>query len=119
MPTLLAPPGKTHKRENSAATRRPQDRIAFAEGGPERCSRPTSHREPSGFRPRFQSHGSVGLGIRFPQPVATREYIIERATRWTVSSAGQYFLPRGSEERRVGKACVRTCSSRWSPSHYK
>src|SRR3546814_5021079 len=22
-----------------------------------------------------------------------------------------------SEERRVGKACVRTCSSRWSPSH--
>src|SRR3546814_14037273 len=22
-----------------------------------------------------------------------------------------------SEERRVGKVCVRTCSSRWSPSH--
>src|SRR3546814_15995083 len=22
-----------------------------------------------------------------------------------------------SEERRVGKACVSTCSSRWSPSH--
>src|SRR3546814_20567398 len=22
-----------------------------------------------------------------------------------------------SEERRVGKACVRTCRSRWSPSH--
>src|SRR3546814_13812016 len=25
-------------------------------------------------------------------------------------------LPR-SEERRVGKGCVRTCRSRWSPSH--
>src|SRR3546814_12134242 len=24
-----------------------------------------------------------------------------------------------SEERRVGKACVSTCRSRWSPNHYK
>src|SRR3546814_13486162 len=24
-----------------------------------------------------------------------------------------------SEERRVGKECVCTCSSRWSPNHYK
>src|SRR3546814_17452125 len=24
-----------------------------------------------------------------------------------------------SEERRVGKGCVRTCRSRWSPDHYK
>src|SRR3546814_11577418 len=24
-----------------------------------------------------------------------------------------------AEERRVGKACVRTCRSRWSPYHYK
>src|SRR3546814_13277029 len=24
-----------------------------------------------------------------------------------------------SAERRVGKECVSTCSSRWSPSHYK
>src|SRR3546814_20448857 len=23
-----------------------------------------------------------------------------------------------SDERRVGNVCVRTCSSRWSPSHY-
>src|SRR3546814_16248906 len=27
-------------------------------------------------------------------------------------------MPR-SEERRVGKECVRTCRSRWAPSHYK
>src|SRR3546814_20654217 len=26
---------------------------------------------------------------------------------------------RRSEERRVGKECVRTCRSRWRPSHYK
>src|SRR3546814_12366101 len=27
--------------------------------------------------------------------------------------------PKRSEERRVGKECVSTCRSRWSPSHYK
>src|SRR3546814_15367251 len=26
-------------------------------------------------------------------------------------------LPKRSEERRVGKECVSTCRSRWSPSH--
>src|SRR3546814_17166019 len=30
----------------------------------------------------------------------------------------QLGLPR-SEERRVGKECVSTCRSRWSPYHYK
>src|SRR3546814_10996409 len=28
-------------------------------------------------------------------------------------------LPGRSEARRVGKECVSTCSSRWSPYHYK
>src|SRR3546814_17944770 len=28
------------------------------------------------------------------------------------------LLPGRSEERRVGKACVSTCRSRWSPYHY-
>src|SRR3546814_10997191 len=27
------------------------------------------------------------------------------------------YLARRPEERRVGKACVRTCRSRWSPHH--
>src|SRR3546814_20236621 len=31
---------------------------------------------------------------------------------------GGWFCPR-SEERRVGKECVSTCRSRWSPYHYK
>src|SRR3546814_15675566 len=30
----------------------------------------------------------------------------------------EYCLAR-SEERRVGKECVSTCRSRWSPYHYK
>src|SRR3546814_20629391 len=29
------------------------------------------------------------------------------------------FSPKRSEERRVGKECVSTCSSRWSPYHEK
>src|SRR3546814_14697131 len=29
------------------------------------------------------------------------------------------FRPIRSEERRVGKECVSTCRSRWSPYHYK
>src|SRR3546814_2751102 len=28
-------------------------------------------------------------------------------------------VERRSEERRVGKECVSTCSTRWSPYHYK
>src|SRR3546814_13266809 len=37
-----------------------------------------------------------------------------------VSSAGSAISTRiRSEERRVGKEGVRTCKSRWSPSHYK
>src|SRR3546814_11938675 len=49
---------------------------------------------------------------------------------WQISSrpaapfAGPYassalFRDRRSEERRVGKECVSTCRSRWSPSHSK
>src|SRR3546814_13141514 len=30
---------------------------------------------------------------------------------------GYRFAPRRSEERRVGKECVSTCRSRWSPYH--
>src|SRR3546814_15670676 len=32
--------------------------------------------------------------------------------------SSRYFYHR-SEERRVGKECVSTCRSRWSPYHYK
>src|SRR3546814_15625205 len=40
----------------------------------------------------------------------------------TLGSAGAVQLgvrPERSEERRVGKECVSTCRSRWSPYHYK
>src|SRR3546814_15853288 len=32
-------------------------------------------------------------------------------------SKPEFEAPKRSEERRVGKECVRTCRSRWSPYH--
>src|SRR3546814_8924375 len=36
---------------------------------------------------------------------------------WLLTSALNAGLPVRSEERRVGKECVSTCRSRWSPCH--
>src|SRR3546814_16595197 len=42
------------------------------------------------------------------------------AVRAAVAAGGHATLIRArSEERRVGNECVRTCSSRGSPAHYK
>src|SRR3546814_17744421 len=38
--------------------------------------------------------------------------------RFAKAISGRNHLSR-SEERRVGKECVSTCRSRWSPYHYK
>src|SRR3546814_16698685 len=38
---------------------------------------------------------------------------------WVFSSALCICPASRSQERRVGKECVSTCSSRWSPYHYK
>src|SRR3546814_3322837 len=37
-------------------------------------------------------------------------------SRWVITSSGPP-CPARSEERRVGKECVSTCRSRWSPYH--
>src|SRR3546814_11040872 len=42
---------------------------------------------------------------------------LERALR-VGDELGGHIVTR-SEERRVGKECVSTCRSRWSPYHYK
>src|SRR3546814_11258895 len=41
------------------------------------------------------------------------------ARRAILRRQADHLATRSSEERRVGKACVRTCSSRWPQSHYK
>src|SRR3546814_9525718 len=42
---------------------------------------------------------------------------IRLAMDWLDRFADSLPLPVRSEERRVGKECVSTCRSRWSPSH--
>src|SRR3546814_3027298 len=65
----------------------------------------------------------IGIG-RFHAPVkAVRPVadIIRRRKQLIVSLHGEAAVAtiggRRSEERRVGKACVSTCRSRWSPYH--
>src|SRR3546814_13790452 len=48
--------------------------------------------------------------------VRRRRLVDLRAGRTRVAGRA---VQRRSEERRVGKECVRTCRSRWSPYHYK
>src|SRR3546814_13380927 len=47
--------------------------------------------------------------------LAMQERIVARQAEALFASA----LSERSEERRVGKECVSTCRSRWSPYHYK
>src|SRR3546814_21061384 len=47
-----------------------------------------------------------------PSACGNRSFVRSRPT----SNA---LIYRRSEERRVGKECVSTCRSRWSPYHYK
>src|SRR3546814_1180437 len=60
----------------------------------------------SQFRKACLTHLSVSLPACEPVPAAQAPLGITRDP-----------IPTRSEERRVGKECVSTCRSRWSPSH--
>src|SRR3546814_18684658 len=45
-------------------------------------------------------------------------FALQRIHAYSPLDVGLLMMPR-SEERRVGKECVSTCRSRWSPYHYK
>src|SRR3546814_4329267 len=55
-------------------------------------------------QPLSTTHGSAGAGE------ATDAVTVRRGAGWV-------NIPLRSEERRVGKACVSTCRSRWSQDH--
>src|SRR3546814_15337907 len=52
-----------------------------------------------------ESEAATALGFRLARAFDEEDAIARLLTR--------------SEERRVGKECVSTCRSRWSPYHYK
>src|SRR3546814_17716636 len=59
--------------------------------------------------------GGIGLFLLLLQPLIGRGAIgLLTASDEINSLVGTYFR---SEERRVGKECVSTCRSRWSPYH--
>src|SRR3546814_7044339 len=53
-------------------------------------------------------------GIQASQPLKHGDPAVEADP---VVDAGKHLHDRRSEERRVGKECVSTCRSRWSPDH--
>src|SRR3546814_18331318 len=54
------------------------------------------------------------------KPLGQRTRARERAfLRYGDKSKDWAWMTQRSEERRVGKECVSTCRSRWSPYHYK
>src|SRR3546814_1657999 len=57
--------------------------------------------------------GGVG-GERYERAVASRFF--DQPFEQVVRALGAFAIER-SEERRVGKECVSTCRSRWSPYH--
>src|SRR3546814_15921068 len=65
-----------------------------------------------GLRPEVVfDAGGTRLGRRTPENTDARHQ------RISIPARGQTFSR--SAERRVGKECVSTCRSRWSPSHLK
>src|SRR3546814_13669324 len=52
--------------------------------------------------------GTIGMTLE-PAPAGQRVAYLRKV--------GSFAMAGRSEERRVGKECVSTCSSRWSPYH--
>src|SRR3546814_16414268 len=78
---------------------------------------------------RTGCHGASGPGLLGARDLgrlapATRQFrwlsagsFVGLRSAWRVHLPGSWFAR--SEERRVGKECVSTCRSRWSPFHKK
>src|SRR3546814_5600621 len=58
-----------------------------------------------------------GLLDRVLEKAPSCQDAIEEPTRMLICRAPAESMPGRSEERRVGKECVSTCISRWSPDH--
>src|SRR3546814_16764117 len=62
--------------------------------------------------------GLVAQGMDVPRPGPARHRALGQRNHVLSQCPGGAVLGR-SAERRVGKGCVSTCRSRWSPYHYK
>src|SRR3546814_3618700 len=55
----------------------------------------------------------LGAAADLAQQLGAADHLVEAAA----AELGENLAHFRSEERRVGKECVSTCRSRWSPSH--
>src|SRR3546814_21168596 len=64
----------------------------------------------------LQSFGEADTKISkgYRERTAMGRFVITKNT-----TGRRWLAKRRSEERRVGKECVSTCRSRWTPDHYK
>ena len=68
------------------------------------------------WRPQFDSSGGDAAADAYARLLA-RSYDAIKEVSPAVEVIGGGLAARRSEERRVGKECVTTCRSRWSPYH--
>src|SRR3546814_15260734 len=90
-------------------------------------------RSPRGQIPFIEDDGEFIADSTFIRAHIERKYGVDldecldghqRAQAWAIERMienhfGFTVIYGRSEERRVGKECVSTCRSRWSPYHYK
>ena len=70
------------------------------------------------FRSICESNKKKGGGGRNPPKESLAKLTLPSGLLGDPQGSGRPELPRGrSEERRVGKECLRLCRSRWSPYH--
>src|SRR3546814_10798718 len=86
------------------SSRRRHTRCALVTGV-QTCALPISQIPAEGL-PAILYSTATAIGYVFPLLIGTLMVTTE-------------FRHKRSEERRVGKECVSTCRSRWSPYHYK
>src|SRR3546814_2681547 len=93
------------------SSRRRHTRCALVTGV-QTCALPILKDHVVGMAPR---HRRAGLRDQFEQIPVADENAGEISER--IPSDGKAEDAERSEERRVGKECVSTCRSRWSPYH--
>src|SRR3546814_13817628 len=68
-------------------------------------------------RAAFMDELPVGIAVRKDRLRRAAAMIVDHATRFCDALSEDFGHRSRSEERRVGKECVSTCRSRWSPYH--
>src|SRR3546814_17562414 len=88
-------------------------------GGLSQCGATVDHELRAGHVPGFvgcEVKDAIGHIQRLAEPTQRNQFLVTLASHCSGDARIPFDLVR-SEERRVGKECVSTCRSRWSPYH--